>query len=445
MNIGIVTTWFERGAAYVSRAYMETLSVSHNVYIYARGGESYATKDTKWNLPCVTWAPHFHGISPGSGTALSMTHFSKWLRDNSIDVIIVNEQRRIDAIKETSQLGYVIGSYVDYYTRKTVPDFDVYDFLLCNTQRHYSVFRDHPGAIFIQWGTDVELFKPSRFYPDRCGSDTVSFFHSAGWGGTNLRKGTDLLVEAFGKVKGNAKLVIHSQVPVEKYGRTARLIEGDDRIEFIEKTVPAPGLYHLGDVFVYPSRLEGIGLCMPEALACGLPVITTDNAPMNEFVEDGVNGLLTHIARTQPRDDAYYWPETIADVDHLASRMQFYVDRPKVVAEHQKNARASAEEKFDWSRNSAFLRDYDFEKMIANKHIQQPLLTQRLKWYGRNLLLYMEKYACDAGRLILPASVVHLLKAPVRWKQKWDLRHGNTESGNVSDHVNAEETQDNCR
>ena len=32
----------------------------------------------------------------------------------------------------------------------------------------------------------------------------------------------------------------------------------------------------MGDVFVYPSRLEGIGLCVPEALACGLPVITTD-------------------------------------------------------------------------------------------------------------------------------------------------------------------------
>ena len=41
MNIGIVTTWLERGASYVSRQYYEVLSKFHNVYIYARGGEKY--------------------------------------------------------------------------------------------------------------------------------------------------------------------------------------------------------------------------------------------------------------------------------------------------------------------------------------------------------------------------------------------------------------------
>jgi len=42
-------------------------------------------------------------------------------------------------------------------------------------------------------------------------------------------------------------------------------------------------------------------LCAPEALACGLPVITTDNAPMNEFVQDGVNGKLVKVKRFQKR------------------------------------------------------------------------------------------------------------------------------------------------
>lgn len=41
MNVGIVTTWFERGAAYVSRQYLEALRSDSNnsVYIYARGGD----------------------------------------------------------------------------------------------------------------------------------------------------------------------------------------------------------------------------------------------------------------------------------------------------------------------------------------------------------------------------------------------------------------------
>ena len=39
MNIGIVTTWFERGGAYVSRQYRDLLKNDFNVFIYARGGE----------------------------------------------------------------------------------------------------------------------------------------------------------------------------------------------------------------------------------------------------------------------------------------------------------------------------------------------------------------------------------------------------------------------
>ena len=55
MNIGIITTWFERGAAYVSKQFEDIFSLNHNVFIYARGGEKYAKGDPKWNRPNVTW------------------------------------------------------------------------------------------------------------------------------------------------------------------------------------------------------------------------------------------------------------------------------------------------------------------------------------------------------------------------------------------------------
>ena len=35
MNIGFVSTWFERGAAYVTKAYIELLKDENNIYIYA--------------------------------------------------------------------------------------------------------------------------------------------------------------------------------------------------------------------------------------------------------------------------------------------------------------------------------------------------------------------------------------------------------------------------
>ena len=46
-KIGIVTTWFERGAAYVSKQFKEVWEKDNEVYIYARGGEDLAINDPK--------------------------------------------------------------------------------------------------------------------------------------------------------------------------------------------------------------------------------------------------------------------------------------------------------------------------------------------------------------------------------------------------------------
>jgi glycosyltransferase involved in cell wall biosynthesis len=51
-------------------------------------------------------------------------------------------------------------------------------------------------------------------------------------------------------------------------------------------------VYPLFDVFVLPSVVEGFGLVWAEAMARGIPVITTRIAPMTEFITDGGNGLL---------------------------------------------------------------------------------------------------------------------------------------------------------
>ena len=43
-------------------------------------------------------------------------------------------------------------------------------------------------------------------------------------------------------------------------------------------------LYRQGDVAVQPSKLEGVGFNILEPVACGVPTITTDCEPMNEWV-----------------------------------------------------------------------------------------------------------------------------------------------------------------
>ncbi len=50
--------------------------------------------------------------------------------------------------------------------------------------------------------------------------------------------------------------------------------------------------YRTADALLFPSRLEGFGLVCAEAMACGLPVITTNGSSLSEVVRDGVTGIL---------------------------------------------------------------------------------------------------------------------------------------------------------
>ena len=76
--------------------------------------------------------------------------------------------------------------------------------------------------------------------------------------------------------------------------------------------------YNLCDMLLFPSRLEGFGLTVAEAMACGKPVVTTDCSSLPELVIDGKGGYLC------PVDDVKAYAEAIrhlAEDENLRSRM----------------------------------------------------------------------------------------------------------------------------
>ncbi len=52
------------------------------------------------------------------------------------------------------------------------------------------------------------------------------------------------------------------------------------------------GLMKASDIFVMPSRYEGLSIAMIEAMACGLPIIASDAPGLRTFIKHGQNGLL---------------------------------------------------------------------------------------------------------------------------------------------------------
>ena len=56
-----------------------------------------------------------------------------------------------------------------------------------------------------------------------------------------------------------------------------------------------PRVYHDADVMVLPSIVEGFGLTALEAMACGLPVIVSENTFGSDVITDGIDGYVVPI------------------------------------------------------------------------------------------------------------------------------------------------------
>lgn len=356
MRIGIVTTWFERGAAYVSKQFVEVLQEEHDVFVYARGGEEYAIGDDEWDKGYVYWGKRY--LMPVDKTYVDAKDFTLWLDSNRLDLVLFNEQRWWQPIKICKQKGVKTGAYIDYYTDSVMPLFELYDFLICNTKRHFSAFSWHKQAYYVPWGTDINVFKPKDNNVKEKADKNLVFFHSAGM--SPFRKGTDFVIKAFdilSRTDLKSKLIIHTQINLTDFfpdlSDVISTLINRGRLEIIEKTVSAPGLYHLGDVYVYPSRIEGIGLTIVEALACGLPVITVDNGPMNEFIFPP--SAVVEVKRFYCRSDGYYWPVCEVNLELLVSKMKEFVGKKSQVKEFKKTSREQAVNKFNWSDNKLLI------------------------------------------------------------------------------------------
>lgn len=389
MNIGIVTTWFERGAAYVSKLYMDTLENDNNVFIYARGGESYAKNDPNWDKENVYWSSRIPSLF--SPTLIQKEEFINWIIQNNIELVIFNEQRWWTPLLWCRELNIKTVAYIDYYTEETIPLFKIYDAVICNTKKHYEAFKHHHNAIYIPWGTDVKTFKPLELKDNYTGP--VSFFHSCGM--APHRKGTDLLIKSLPLIKDkDFLLTIHSQVNLRKQiPNLANLIdslEKEGTLKIIEKTVPAPGLYHLGDIYVYPSRLEGIGLSVAEALSAGLFTIVPDCGPMNEFISEN-SGLTIKVNRYFSRSDGYYWPKNEVCIEDLALKMSTLISNKSKIPAMKLHARKHAINHLDWEVNSADLSSILRSLKIHNHH-DFVMLKKNIVNYDNSGFKKMTKY-----------------------------------------------------
>jgi len=110
-------------------------------------------------------------------------------------------------------------------------------------------------------------------------------------GSISLGKGFQYLLKAMSRIGPR-------HVSLEMVGATgdpwskrlfARLKRGLDVVDAPGDPVPA---YQRGELFVLPTLHDGFGLVVAEAMACGLPVITTDACGAAEWLREGESGWI---------------------------------------------------------------------------------------------------------------------------------------------------------
>jgi glycosyltransferase involved in cell wall biosynthesis len=145
---------------------------------------------------------------------------------------------------------------------------------------------DPSRIALVPYGTDVARFSPPA-QPRRGGPFRVLFAGQIG-----ARKGVMYLLDGFqAAALPDAELVLAGPV----LGDPAWLGRHAARFRHVTQVAHAEvhRLYQEADVYAFPSLHEGSSVSILEAMACGLPVVTTPNA--GSLVTDGVEGFIVPI------------------------------------------------------------------------------------------------------------------------------------------------------
>ncbi|MBP9701593.1 MAG: glycosyltransferase family 4 protein [Candidatus Pacebacteria bacterium] len=143
------------------------------------------------------------------------------------------------------------------------------------------------------------------------------------------------IIKSLTHLAPNIKLLILGIGPLEQELRVlTKSLNLESRVNFVG-FVPnreLPAYLHQSDIFIRPSLSEGFGVSFVEAMAAGLPVITTPVGGIVDFLVEGKTGLFCEVNN----------PKSIAD------QVELLINDEKLYRRIIINAYTMVKEKYTW-------------------------------------------------------------------------------------------------
>ena len=202
-------------------------------------------------------------------------------------------------------------------------------------------FPEFPFVV-IPNGIDVDWYNPKQ---DPIPSFADGFFNILYVGRFDPRNGLDILIEAFEILAAKyprLRLIIIGYGPLEPAYRKMVPEWLKERIIFVGRVdEERPAYFRAAHVLCFPAKKGSFGITLLEAMASGVPVVTTDIEGFRFVMENGKHGLMV------PEEEG---------VSGYVRALEYLIKNPEAREEMSQAARLRAEE-FSWPRVAAKVLD----------------------------------------------------------------------------------------
>ena len=181
------------------------------------------------------------------------------------------------------------------------------------------------GVSLAQFRFDPELREKSRHELKMKPGEIALLFAGSGW----ERKGLRFAIAAMALCRNRRMRLLVAGRGNPRYYRSKR-------VRFLGEVADLAAIYSAADIFILPTIYDPFSNACLEALACGLPVITTRDNGFSEIIEDAVNGSIV---------------DRVNELAGLRDAIQFWSDADRRGAARSANMQCAAQ--FDISANVA--------------------------------------------------------------------------------------------